>query len=69
MKVLINSDVYHFFTLDFPDPDYIGRSLKPNIDTLTDGNSDYLLSVDVKILLNCEGLIVQNLHKNQAFYM
>ena len=62
VKVLLSSDVSHFFTLDFPNPDYIGRSLKPNIDTLTDGNSDYLLSVDVKILLNYQAFIVQNLH-------
>ena len=36
VKVLLSSDVSHFFTLDFPNPDYIGRSLKPNIDNLTE---------------------------------
>ena len=46
----------------FSDPDYIGKSLKPNIDTFIDGSSDHLVSVNVKILLNFEGNFVQNVH-------
>ena len=46
----------------FSDPDYIGKSLKPNIDTFTDDRSAHLLSVNVKILLNFEGNVVQNVH-------
>ena len=39
----------------FSDTDYIGKSFETIFDTFTHSNSDYLLSVKVKILLNFEG--------------
>ena len=46
----------------FQNPEYSGKSLKSNTDTFTDGSSDRLLSVNVKLLLNFEGNVVQNVH-------
>ena len=46
----------------FSDPGYSAESLKPNIDTFTDGSSDHLLTVNVKFLLNFKGNVVQNVH-------
>ena len=46
----------------FLEPEYIGKSLKPNIETFTDGSSDHLLSVNVKFLLKFEGNVVQKVH-------
>ena len=51
----------------FSDQEYIDKSLKPNIDTFTDGSSDHLLSIYVKILLNFGWNVVQNVHWKQAF--
>ena len=44
------------------DTNYRAKSLKPNIDAFTDGSSNHLLSVSVKVLKNVEGFIVQNKH-------
>ena len=41
--------------------------IKTIIDTFTDGSSDHLLSVNVKMLLNFEGNFAQNVHGKQAF--
>ena len=59
VKLLLNSEVCYLFTqsdnfffrqgkLAFSDPDYIGKSLKPKTDTLSDGSSAHLLSVKQK---------------------
>ena len=44
------------------DTDYSSKSLKPKIDTFSDGGSDNFLSVNVKIVLNSEGNVVQTVH-------
>ena len=42
------------------DPDFIGKSSKPNLDSFIEGSSDYLLWVYVNVLLKFEGIVVQN---------
>ena len=52
----------------FSDHDYIGNSLEPkNISTFIHGSSDHLVSVNVKILMNFEGLLSKIYIENRYF--
>ena len=55
--------------MEFSDPDYIGKSLKLNIDTFADGRSDHLPLVYVKILLNFDGNVFQMYIEYRHFTM